>query len=311
MISDRLRGRLRRMLPHVAFVGVLACVLWLRPNAASYFGFNLLFNLAAPLAFAGLSQMFVIAASDIDLSTGPFVGLVTAVAATMLVEYPLLATGALAILISAYIGAGILIHVRQLPSIVVTLGLAFIWQGCAVILLPSPGGSVPAWLSEVMAIKTWLFPLSIWLMIGGSLIAWSVLYAWSFGAVLRGIGGNSRAVANAGWSVLVGKAVLYGLAGLFGVIAGLMLAGLVRSGDPLIAREYTLLSIAAVILGGGEFVGGKVSPFGAVTGAATLVLASTLLSFLNLPSDFQLGSQGIVLLLVLSGRALLMVRTKS
>ena len=40
--------------------------------------------------------------------------------------------------------------------------------------------------------------------------------------------------------------------------------------------RYTLLSIAGVILGGGEFVGGRVSPVGAVIGAITLTLAGSL-----------------------------------
>ena len=35
---------------------------------------------------------------------------------------------------------------RNLPSIVVTLGLSFVWLGIAVMILPSPGGKAPEWL---------------------------------------------------------------------------------------------------------------------------------------------------------------------
>ena len=97
----------------------------------------------------------------------------------------------------------------------------------------------------------------------------------SYGAVLRGAGGNPAAVERAGWSMLKVKMALFGLAGFFGVLAGMALIGLTTSADANLGNGYTLLSIAGVILGGGEFVGGLVSPIGAVIGALTLTLAST------------------------------------
>ena len=72
-----------------------------------------------------------------------------------------------------------------------------------------------------------------------------------------------------------------------------------------IALRYTLLSIAGVILGGGEFVGGRVSPIGAVIGAMTLALAGSFLSFLRLNPDWQIGAQGAILILVLALRILI------
>ena len=78
-----------------------------------------------------------------------------------------------------------------------------------------------------------------------------------------------------------------------------------QSGDANIALRYTLLSIAGVILGGGEFVGGRVSPVGAVIGAMTLTLAGSFLSFLRLNPDWQIGAQGLILILVLALRVLI------
>ena len=89
----------------------------------------------------------------------------------------------------------------------------------------------------------------------------------------------------------------------FGVLAGLALIGLTTSADANIALRYTLLSIAGVILGGGEFVGGRVSPVGAVIGALTLTLAALASSsFLRIPPDWQIGAQGAILILVLALR---------
>ena len=128
----------------------------------------------------------------------------------------------------------------------------------------------------------------------------------SWGVVLRGAGGNPSALARAGWSLLAVKVSAYLLAAVFGVLAGLALIGLTTAADANIGNGYTLLSIAGVILGGGEFVGGRVSPAGAVIGALTLALASvSLLSFLHIPPDWQVGANGLVLILILAARSLL------
>ena len=109
----------------------------------------------------------------------------------------------------------------------------------------------------------------------------------SYGAILRGSGGNPNAIASAGWSLLKTKIIMYALAGIFGVLSGLALVGITTSADANIGKGYTLLSIAGVILGGGEFVGGRVSPIGAVIGALTLTLAGSLLNFMRVPPDWQ------------------------
>jgi ribose transport system permease protein len=133
---------------------------------------------------------------------------------------------------------------------------------------------------------------------------WLVMRS-SFGVVLRGVGGNQRTVERAGWSVLRARATAYALAGLFAVLAGMSLVGLTTSADANIAVRYTLLSIAGVILGGGEFVGGRVSPIGAVIGAMTLTLAASFLSFLKISPDWQIGAQGAILIIVLALRLVL------
>ena len=128
----------------------------------------------------------------------------------------------------------------------------------------------------------------------------------SYGAILRGAGGNAVAVARAGWSILKIKVAMFALAGLFGVLSGLALIGITTSADANIGSGYTLLSIAGVILGGGEFVGGRVSPIGAVIGALTLALAaSPLLTFMHISPDWQVGANGAILIIVLAARAAL------
>ncbi|GGE05769.1 ABC transporter permease [Aureimonas endophytica] len=296
------------VLPAVALLAMLAVIFAIRPSAMSYFGFTLLFKLAVPLVFAALAQMLVIMLGDIDLANGSFVGLVTCVTAVYLPSAPMVALLVYLGLVLAYAGIGYLIHLRQLPSIIVTLGLSFIWLGTAVLVLPSPGGQAPDWLKAFVTWKTPLMPLPLWLSLLAALAGHFVITRSALGPVLRGAGANPRAVERAGWSITAIRVGVYAAAGLLTLVAGLLLTGLTTSGDPNVAPAYTLLGVGAVILGGGSFTGGTVSPVGTVIGALTLSLAGSLLSFLQVPPTWQIGAQGLILFLVLAGRVLLGAR---
>jgi ribose transport system permease protein len=297
---------LRGLLPALSLVLVLLAIAWLNPRAISYFGFSLMLNLAIPIALATIAQMFVIAGNELDLSIGTFVGFVGCVTATWLKDAPLIGVVILLGSIGIYALLGALIHLRNLPSIVVTLGMSFVWQGLAILVLPKPGGKAPDWLLGLMAFKPPFipFPIIAALLIG--LIVHFGLMRTSYGVILRGSGGNPAALGRAGWSLLKTKIVLFALAGLFGVLSGMALIGITTSADANIGNGYTLLAVAGVILGGGEFVGGRVSPIGAVIGALTLALAaSPLLTFMHIPPDWQVAANGAILIIVLAARVLI------
>ena len=198
---------------------------------------------------------------------------------------------------------GALIYLRNLPSIVVTLGMSFVWQGLAILLLPKPGGKAPGWLLAIMGVKPPFIPFPIVAALIIAAVGYFGLMRTSYGAILRASGGNALAIERAGWSLLRAKMTLFALAGVFGVLSGMALLGITTSADANIGNGYTLLSIAGVILGGGEFVGGVVSPIGAVLGALTMAMAaSPLLTFMHIPPDWQVGANGAILIIVLAAR---------
>lgn len=302
---SNLQARLRALLPAISLVAVLVPILVMQPTVMSYFGSSLLLNLAVPIVLATLAQLAIITVNDLDLSIGPFVSLVACIGATLLVKTPWLGVLALVGCVLAYAAVGALIELRQIPSIVVTLGLSFVWSGLAIVILPSPGGTSPTWIGDAMNYQTPFIAAPIVWSVLIAVIGHLLLMRSSAGVRVRGTGGNPRAMRRFGWSLVRSKATLYGIAGVFGVLSGLSLLGLTTSADANLALRYTLLSIAAVILGGGEFVGGRVSVIGAVLGAITLTLAASFLAFLNISSDWQVGMQGAILIVVLSLRVLL------
>jgi ribose transport system permease protein len=295
----------------VALLLILAVVFYLRPNVASYNGLRLLLNLSPVLVFTALAQMFIMTAGDIDLSIGTFVGLVDCIAAGLLNDH---SGQAVAMLIGcpiAYALMGALVHVRQLPSIVVTLGASFVWLGLALMVLPLPGGTVPTWLTAFVRLRPPGVPMAIIMAAIPMVLVHILLNKVSYGVVLRGIGGSLAAVERSGRSTLNARMALYGLAGTCGLCAGLYLAAITTTGDANVGRGLTLVSIGAVIIGGGEFVGGIVSPIGTVFGALVMQLSGSLLSFASVPPAWQYSIQGAILLVILALRLVLWRRRRS
>jgi ribose transport system permease protein len=260
--------------------------------------------------------MFIITVGDIDLGNGYLIGLVTAVVAAQMTKNWLLAVAMLAGIIVVYVGQAVLVQLRGIPSIIVTLGASFVWLGLGLALLPTPGGTAPSWLSSLMNLavpetRRYELPIPMPLVFAAAIgtAAYLVIIRLPYGAVIRAAGSNPDALRRAGWSVLKARMTAYALAAAFAVLAGLALAGTISSGDPTTSANYTLLAVAAVILGGGQFSGGKAVPYGAVIGALAISLVTSMLSLLNVSSSYQTGAQGLVLILVLAGRVLTDRRT--
>src|SRR5207244_7635631 len=135
--------------------------------------------------------------NDLDLSIGTFVSFVGCVAATWLRDAPLLGVVILLGGIAVYALIGAVIYLRNVPSIVVTLGMLFVWQGLAILILPKPGGKAPEWLLAITSFKPPYIPFPILAaLIIGAVVHFGLMRT-SYGVILRGSGGNAAALRRA------------------------------------------------------------------------------------------------------------------
>ncbi|MGP8160271.1 MAG: ABC transporter permease [Candidatus Dormibacteria bacterium] len=289
-------------LPLLALVVVFVAIIVVQSSVLSYFGIGLLLSAAVPLVFATIAQGLVIGLSDIDLGVGYGVGLTNAICAGILASHFGLGLLCLVCFVAGYAALGALISVRRVPAIVITLGASFIWLGLGENILPTPGGSAPGWLATIYSANTPLLPLPLWLVIVAAGAAYLVLFRTRLGLMLRGYGSNQDAYVAAGWSRIRVRMLTYACAAVFLIIAGLTLTGLTESGDPTGSANYTLLSVAGVILGGGAFSGGRISAIGMICGALVMSLIGSLLGLLSIAPSFATGAEGVVMLAVIAGR---------
>jgi ribose transport system ATP-binding protein len=303
-VESSFAPRLVRAAPFIGLALVLSVMIAANLAVASVFGLDLLLMPALSLVLVTEAQMFVVGGSEIDLGVGAFAGLVSVLSATWLYDQALLGAAAIVGALVAYALIGAVIQGRKIPAIVVTLGASFIWAGLGYSLQPTPGGTSPEWLT---AMTGWSIspnvPTSILLIAAVALIG-ALLDRSPLGVILRGFGSNPTAMAASGWPPIRFAMVRYLIAGAFAAAAGLSLTSINASSDINSGNSYTLLSVAAVVMGGCALTGGTVAPIGAVVGGVTLALIGALLGALGVSSDFNAAAQGAVLIALLAMRYL-------
>ena len=301
--KNSLIGRLltsRIALPLLTMLLIFAANVANNPNMMSYMGLRMKLNSTLPLIFASLGQMFIILSGDCDMGNGYSIALVNVIVGVLLTGNPLVGIVGLLIFIAAYMGMAALIHLRNIPAIVVTLGAQFVWYGIALIICPTPGGKSPELISNILRIQTPVVPLPIIIAVLAGLLCWFILYRSRYGMVMRGIGNNPNSVERSGWNYLTAKMTNYGMAGLMVVLAGMTFTASCNGADANSSVNYCMLSIATVILGGCEMAGGIVEPAGVVIAAIAMNLINSLLTAKKVNSNNQTAIIGLILIAVLA-----------
>ncbi|MGB0102493.1 MAG: ABC transporter permease [Nocardioides sp.] len=286
----------------LALAGLFVWAMSLNDRVLSYLGLSLLLQSSVVLVFAACSAAFVILIGDIDLGIGNFIGLANAVVAVHLTSNPMIGVLLIVALVASYGVLGLIIEVVQIPAIVATLGAAFVWFGLATLVLPQPGGASPGWLSSIVQSQPPLVPISVWIAVITAVVFHGWLFYTRTGLGLRALGSNRQNLVRSGSSSLRLRVTAYLMAGLLGVLAGLALTGVTGGGSATGTSQYTLLAIGGVILGGGEFSGGRVSIVGAVLGALSLAMVGSVVSLVGLSSVWQSAVVGVVLIVIMALR---------
>lgn len=293
------RKRMDSLLPLLSLAIVYACCGMIQPGAFTIFGAELLVSGSIPLIMAALGQVFIIGLSHTDLGIGNFMGLTSVVTATVGYQNPGAGLVFLAGVIMAYSGMGFLICIRKIPAVIVTLGGSFVWTGLALVLQTIPGGQSPELLSKIFNGYILGIPNVIIIAVLATGLA-LLIYRSKYGTVLRGFGNREEAMIRSGWSKKKAFTVIYLLSACFAALGGMAFTAITYSSDAEAMTSYTLLTVAAVILGGGSLTGGRVNHIGAVCGALTLSMITILLGFLHISTDLTAAVQGLLLIIILS-----------
>src|SRR5262249_28033128 len=193
--------------------------------------------------------------------------------------------------------------VLRVQAIVVTLAMFFGLQGVDLLLAPNPVSLGSTGWVQHLAGTVGPLPGALF-TIGLPLLIWFGLRFVPFGKLLYAVGRNDATAFSRGVNVNMVRVASYALGGLFAGFGGLALTGLVNSANASNATEYTLVAIAAVVLGGTPLTGGRGGLIGPLLGACTIYLMQNLLAtFAINPSYLQIVYGGILIVAVVLGGA--------
>jgi ribose transport system permease protein len=278
------------------------------PGFANYsLAINIL-RLAAFLGVVAAGQTLVIigGGEGIDLSVGSVItlGAILVYQIANGSDQMVLPALLVALAVGAGIGAinGLGITLLRIPPLVMTLGMAGVVQGLILVVTQGKltGATAPIMVTLITSPLAFEIPgvLLVWLLLG--FVMWVLLERTVYGKQLFAIGVNRTTAKLSGVRVPAVLVLTYALSGLLAALGGFVLLGYTQRVFLNLGADYTLPSVAAVVVGGTILAGGQGSYFGTMAGALVLTLLSSLLTTLLLPESVRQIVFGATLLLLLS-----------
>jgi ribose transport system permease protein len=318
-VADAMLSFARRNTWTLALLGFLALLLVFTKLINPGYGIPGVQGLAIsvlPLALAAVAQAIVVITGGIDLSIGSMMALTSVISASLMLGqspefamFVVLGTLLLGIVLGTVNGT--LVVVTRVPDIVVTLAMSFVWAGCALLVLRTPGGAAAPWLRELVlgsVLIPWIPKAAVVLLVVVAVI-WIPLRRSRFGLSIYAVGSNRLAAFRSGVSVGRTKVLAYAVAGLFAALAGLSLTASTGIGTP-VPGPYTLQSVAAVVLGGVSLAGGRGGVFGPLVAVVILQLIRTDMTFLNVNTNLATVAQGAILVGVVMAGSIIEMRRR-
>jgi ribose transport system permease protein len=264
------------------------------------------------LGFISIGMTFVILSAGIDLSvasilafSGVLLGLLqhwgiylghvdklSLIYPTPYILLTVLAIGTLMGLVN-----GLIITKLKIVDFAATLGMMVFARGLAFAI---SGGRTIFNLDKTALfmgrgmVATVPFVAILW--VSAIVICSVVLRFTVFGKNLYACGENPEAARLSGIDPVFYKIAVYSISGFFAALAGICMAGRLNVGEPRVAQGWELDAIAAVVIGGTSFAGGKGGVVQTILGVVIIGLIRNILALLGIAPDPQEMIMGGVLL---------------
>ena len=303
-ISSRLFGEPGSVKRPIVFL-ILALILstLVAPSFLSARNISALLISSSFLIVLTVGESFVIMTGMIDLgvqSVMAFAGMLVAFL-TVLQGFPAVLAIVVSVLAAVGVGliAGVLVTKGRIPSFIVTLGIYWGFKGVALLfnggnyISPATGVfSFSALAGNTLGLSNLVILTLLFIVLGQIILSLT-----PFGTWIKSVGSNEAAAKTVGLRIDLLKILMFVISATLAGLAGIMIAAWQGSIYPTTGTGYSLQAIAAVILGGIPFSGGRGSVVGAAIGAFIIGLIDDLIVLLGLPSLYEYIFVAIILLI--------------
>jgi ribose transport system permease protein len=280
---------------------VVVAMIW-APATLSGVALRAIAPYGAVLGLAALGQMLVVMTGGIDLSVPGTMSLAAVITVGVGdgADENIAIAIAIAIAAAAVVGLvnGVLIGGLKLNALITTLAVGLIVIGVvnrygSTFPVQSP---VPRGLSEWTSTRILGVSPVFWIGVGLTIVLIVGLRYTAVGRRFQGVGANPIATHVVGVRVNLNQILVYVAAAVCYAIAGVALAGLLRTPGVAIGTQYLLGPIAAVVIGGASLTGGLASPLSTFAAALFLRGLTQMLQTMGLPTALQFVVFGLVII---------------
>jgi len=264
----------------------------------------------AVIAIVAIGQHLVILTKGIDLSVGANLALATVIGGLVFRQIDSAPLVMLAmVLAGAAVGTvnGIAYVYGRLPHpFIITLATLSICRGLALEFAVghTTMRGMPEAIAAIGGSSTFGLPNSLFVVLGVAAVAVAMAKAMVWGRWIYAVGGQPEAALKMGIPV---KGVListYVISGLCAGIGAVVLAGRTEASSPLYGNLLELDTIAAVIIGGASFLGGRGHIGHALVGAVMIGVIRNALNLLGVDVFFQMIAIGLIIVLAVEADVL-------
>lgn len=247
-----------------------------------------------------MGEFFAILIAGIDLSVGSVVALVGMVTAKLMTfGVPVWLSLLLGLLLGAFLGLlnGLLVNGTGLHPFIITLGTQAIFRGITLIISNSSAVfGFPTSFTTMLSKNFGVVPIVALIAIVTALLLSFLTRRTKLGRNIYALGGNREAAWYSGINLKLHTAIVFIISGLCAGLAGIVLLGRVGSAEPAAATGFETYAIAAAIIGGTSFFGGKGKIFGVVMGGLIIGVINFGMNILALSSTLQQVVMGALII---------------
>lgn len=251
-----------------------------------------------------LGEFFAILIAGIDLSVGSIAALTGMISAKMMIAgIPVPAAIILGILLGTLFGAinGFLVNKTGLVPFIITLGTQSIFRGITLVMSDARSAyGFPVSFTKAMSSSFFGIPIPVIIALFVAVVLWFFTTRCKAGRNIYALGGNADAAWYSGINTKLHTLIVFMISGTCAGIAGIVLLGRVGAAEPAAATGFETYAIAATIIGGTSFMGGKGKIHGVVIGGLVIGLINYGMTALTIPSSYQQIVMGALIIISVS-----------
>ena len=251
----------------------------------------------------GYALAMVLICGCIDLSVGATLAFCSCLEVVMLragIPFGVCLIAVLALGVVCGLINGIIVAKTMIPAFIVTLATQSIYRGMAYVVTGGMSLKAPpntAFSTFGAGYILGQIPIPVIVVLVVTIIMSLVFNRTRFSRHLFASGGNENAAVYSGVNVKKVRLTAYITGGFLAALAGAMYAARLNSGQPSVGSGWEGDAIAAAVLGGVSFSGGRGTVFGVVIGGLVMTVITNGLNLMEISSYTQYIIKGIIILI--------------